>query len=638
MDRSSARLPDSVPDSSNRERRRWIRQKLYTPVYASFNGPQTGMVVDLSELLDLHEEGFAVQTGERLEVKRAVTLCLDLPETQSFIHGCGEVVWSDDSGRGGIRFSALSESSKQILREWLFSNLLIGCANHAARIEQTSEQRSEQHSANNEKSPGPVLVPTMSAYSGSSEKLPNIISISSRSNTAANHVEAETPPAHGQPEAIPVENAVPENLDLETPDLKTPELEYSKISWQTERRYFDSDSIGIHADALFQLITERAVALTGASAAALAFLTGGKMICRARSGKSAPPLAAPIDIERGLSGECVRTGTVVSCEDLGNDSRLDPEIGRALGIGSLMALPIVSNFRVAGLLEVFSPHPHTFTKAHSAALQELLEMIPDGSSVKPEHVPAATSRPQVSNAVHTPPLEKQFAADPVDRPRPERIDERITNSVPQPPPKKSSGTSELILPSAVVAVVALALGYLLSPAIERRLSGAPQQEVQEVNDAAPAIPWQSVTERSAAAHRSANQPGFAKSIADLRKLADQGDADAQWQMGIRYHDGEGVPEDDSRAVEWFQRAADQGNVASQGALGAYYWKGRGVTPDLSKAYFWSAIAMAGGDDISKSRLEGLASQMTRDQVSSSRQLAEEWIHNHTQQRAKSEAN
>src|SRR5271163_1466679 len=151
MDRSSGRMPDPIAWAPNGERRRSVRQKLHTPVYASFNGPQTGMVVDLSELLDLHEEGFAVQTSERLEMNRAVTLCLDLPETRNFIHGCGEVVWSDDAGRGGIRFSALSENSRQILKEWLFSNLLIGCSNFVARAEQLA-QRDEQ------KSPGPVLV------------------------------------------------------------------------------------------------------------------------------------------------------------------------------------------------------------------------------------------------------------------------------------------------------------------------------------------------------------------------------------------------------------------------------------------------------------------------------------------------
>src|SRR5713101_2564155 len=146
MDRSLLRLPDPDVEPPNGERRRSVRQKLHTPVYASFNGPQTGMVVDLSELLDLNEGGFAVQTSERLEMNRAVTLCLDLPETRSFIHGTGEVMWSDDTGRSGIRFSALPEASRQALKEWLFANLLIASSNHAARTEQlTRRQHERQH-------------------------------------------------------------------------------------------------------------------------------------------------------------------------------------------------------------------------------------------------------------------------------------------------------------------------------------------------------------------------------------------------------------------------------------------------------------------------------------------------------------
>src|ERR1700678_1080745 len=144
MDRSILGLPDPLPGTPNGERRRCVRQKLHTPVYASFNGSQTGTVVDLSELLDLHEDGFAVQIGERLEINRAVSLCLDLPETRNFIHGSGQVMWSDDAGRGGIKFSGLAEDSRKILKEWLFANLLIACSNHNARTEQLASRDEEK--------------------------------------------------------------------------------------------------------------------------------------------------------------------------------------------------------------------------------------------------------------------------------------------------------------------------------------------------------------------------------------------------------------------------------------------------------------------------------------------------------------
>src|SRR5882762_3080499 len=325
MDRSILRLPDPVAGAPDGERRRRVRQKLHSPVYASFNGPQTGMVVDLSELLDLHEDGFAVQTSERLEVNRAVTLCLDLPETKSFIHGSGQVIWSDDAGRGGIRFSGLSESSRQILKEWLFTNLLIAGSNHAARSEQVARRQGEEKEL-----PEPATVITTKADAKAAAQALSVTPISDGSATVS-LVEA-------------VRREVCE--------------------------------IGDDVDAVLHLITERALTLTGASGAALAFLTDDRMICRARAGEPAPPLGAPVDAKHGLSGECVRSGLLVSCEDTENDPRVDSEICRALGIGSLMAAPSVSDFRVVGLLETFSPHPRAFTKAHETVLDRLVEMIP----------------------------------------------------------------------------------------------------------------------------------------------------------------------------------------------------------------------------------------------------------------------
>jgi len=152
-------------------------------------------------------------------------------------------------------------------------------------------------------------------------------------------------------------------------------------------------------DAVLQRITESALSLTGASGAALAFLTDDKMICRARAGEPAPPLGAPVDVQQGLSGECVRSGLLVSCEDMENDRRIDPEVGRRLGIGSLIAAPIVSDCRVAGLLEVFSPHLRGFTKDHETVLDRLAEMIPRTFSeeTQPDNTQPEKTQPVASD-------------------------------------------------------------------------------------------------------------------------------------------------------------------------------------------------------------------------------------------------
>src|ERR1039458_3850385 len=114
MDRSTLRLPGPAMPPPGGERRRAVRQKLQTPVYVSFQSLQSGMVLDLNELLDLHENGFAVQTAVpaeseqigRLEVNRALPLRLDLTETKNYVDGTGQVMWIDNAGRAGIRFSS----------------------------------------------------------------------------------------------------------------------------------------------------------------------------------------------------------------------------------------------------------------------------------------------------------------------------------------------------------------------------------------------------------------------------------------------------------------------------------------------------------------------------------------------------
>ena len=62
----------------------------------------------------------------------------------------------------------------------------------------------------------------------------------------------------------------------------------------------------------------------------------------------------------------------------------------------------------------------------------------------------------------------------------------------------------------------------------------------------------------------------------LRRAADQGNADAQFNLGVMYAEGRGVPRDDAEAARWYRCAADQGEAAAQFNLGLMYAKGEGV--------------------------------------------------------------
>jgi hypothetical protein len=491
------------------------------------------------------------------------------------------------------RFSGLSDNSRQILKEWLFSNLMIACSNHAARTEQLAQRRGEEKES---PEPAPVVVAEAAA------KALSVIPISDGSELLSS--------------------------------LKTVRREVREIG----------DDVG----AVLRLITERALSLTGASGAALAFLTDDRMICRARAGGPAPPLGAPVDAKHGLSGECVRTGLLVSCQDTENDPRVDAEICRALGIGSLMAAPIVCDFRVVGLLEIFSPHPRAFTKAHETVLDRLVEMIPKTHRERTqteETQPETPIRPEAVSGVWRPPVSesgsipatREVWLEPKTEVR-EQVSQRVPGpivyaqvpeQVPEPTPTAPSRLRDLGLLVLALVVAAIVVIYLVGPVIEKRISPeASQRSSVNAAEAASTVSGQSATDRGSSGQRSSDQRVQAKSLPELRKLADQGDAEAQWQMGLRFHNGEGVPHDDAQAMQWFQRAAEQGHVTAQGALGAYYFAARGVPKDLSKAYFWSVIAMAQGDEVSKGRLDLLASQMTRAQVYAARQQAEVWIHQH----------
>ena len=68
-----------------------------------------------------------------------------------------------------------------------------------------------------------------------------------------------------------------------------------------------------------------------------------------------------------------------------------------------------------------------------------------------------------------------------------------------------------------------------------------------------------------------------------RLAADQGNADAQNNLGAMYDNGQGVPQNYAEAVKWFRLAADQGHAIAQNNLGLMYAKGQGVPQNYAEA-------------------------------------------------------
>ena len=156
-------------------------------------------------------------------------------------------------------------------------------------------------------------------------------------------------------------------------------------------------------DPMLATITDAARQLTGASGAALAMWKDGAMVCRARSGDTAPALGAQLSAETGISGECLRTGKIQHCTDTENNPLVDVEVCRSLGLRSIAVLPIQGWRGINGILEVFSTRPAAFTEPHIALLQQLASLAerarasqPHGASSAAPKLPSAVEKPQPS--------------------------------------------------------------------------------------------------------------------------------------------------------------------------------------------------------------------------------------------------
>ena len=74
--------------------------------------------------------------------------------------------------------------------------------------------------------------------------------------------------------------------------------------------------------------------------------------------------------------------------------------------------------------------------------------------------------------------------------------------------------------------------------------------------------------------------------ARFHAAAQKGRVAAQYNLGVLYYLGQGVPQDHARAAKWFRRAAEQGDPDSQYNLGILYYQGLGVPRDLTQAFMW----------------------------------------------------
>ncbi len=91
----------------------------------------------------------------------------------------------------------------------------------------------------------------------------------------------------------------------------------------------------------------------------------------------------------------------------------------------------------------------------------------------------------------------------------------------------------------------------------------------------------------------------AQSFEETKRLAEQGDASAQFMSGVCYFFGKGTLKDPKKAFYWFKKSAEQGDAKAQFNLSICYKNGEGVIKDLKKAAYWCKKAYENGSEKKK---------------------------------------
>lgn len=298
------------------ERRGCLRHKVRGPIFASFDGVTGGMILDLSE------QGLSMQTAVPLEADRFVQLRLDLPDSDTHLETTGYIAWADALGRAGVRFSDLPVEARQRLNDWLTLN-------------DTAPSRK-----------APKLTLDRVSGPGLGSKSPGNGASEPRSISLEGSLEGEAGAAgiQGRP---PVSTSI----------------------------QYEFNSLGSDLNTALRVISERARTLLRGTGAAIAIVDRGPMMCRASVGTGGPPLGTHVDVNSGFSGECIRTGKTLRCDDAETDSRVEAATCRKLGVRSIVAAPIRYEREVVGVLEVFSAQTFAFDEGDLAVLERLAQTV-----------------------------------------------------------------------------------------------------------------------------------------------------------------------------------------------------------------------------------------------------------------------
>jgi len=205
--------------------------------------------------------------------------------------------------------------------------------------------------------------------------------------------------------------------------------------------------------AALQLLAERAQYIAGASGAMIALLENGQVICRASAGPAALPRGTQLQVEGGLTGESLRQKQLLRCDDADEDPLVNREGCRALGVRSVVVMPLVRNGEVAGVFELLAERPQAFEKRDEAALARLSELVITALA----HSEAARQALDGAVATSEQRLRPQFATEP------STASEAVPATQPSPAPLLKATTQSEPSGKLAAAKQCQSCGFPVSP-------------------------------------------------------------------------------------------------------------------------------------------------------------------------------
>jgi hypothetical protein len=449
-------------------------------------------------------------------------------------------------------------------------------------------------------------------------------------------------------------------------------VEHSTLQFSPITTSRDKESVGSEPE--LRAILQQAMEETGATGAAIVLSAENAVCCRASAGAPAPKVGARLHAGISLTGLCLDTGEILLCNDTNADRRVDPQVCKEMGIRSVLMLPIKQDAMVVGVLQVLSIKPNAFNQHDATAMSKLADQILPLSSVpdlqkllaQVDVLKQHNNRLRTTDAAEAPESNGHSIGSRLP-------DQPVTITIPEHPSGARWLTTGL---ATALALVICGYGYYLHhrrvatkvailpiaaanhmPAIPDQphmlseqnkitngkpktsdsvLTATRQELILAIQGAVEGTDVNRVLNRADAgdssaqyemALRYADGEGVLQNDRDamawFAKAAANGNDNAQWKLGLGYIKGIGVPQDERKAGLWFKRAANHGNIRAQSALSDLYVSGRGVPRDYVRAYTWASIAIGlrGNDN---DRLRVIGARMTAAQIQDAHRRISSW--------------